>query len=68
MVENDEMSVGATNETEEKRKELALKSLQHCSNDEQFSVLFPELKDEIDEKLKSDQDICYLLEKLNLND
>ena len=68
MVENDKTSVGAMNETEEKRKELALKSLQHCSNDEQFGILFPEVKKEIDEKLNSDQDICDDIEKLNLNE
>ena len=52
MAQNDGKSVGSLNETEEKRKELALKSLHHCSNDEQFGILFPAVKEEIDEKLK----------------
>ena len=35
------------------RKRLARESLHHCSNDVTFSRLFPELKQEIDEKLAS---------------
>ena len=58
MAENDRKSVGAMNETEEQRKELAQKSLQNCSNDEQFADLFPELKKEVDEKLKSNLEKC----------
>ena len=34
-------------------KRLARESLHHCSNDVIFSSLFPELKQEIDEKLAS---------------
>ena len=46
------LAVGSIHESEWKRKELALKSLQHCSNDKQFGVLFPEIKEEIDEKIR----------------
>ena len=52
MAQNDTNSVGSLDETEEKRKELALKSLHHCSKDKQFGKLFPDFKNEIDEKLK----------------
>ena len=35
------------------KKQMALKSLRHCSNDGQFGEMFPELKQEIDEKLEA---------------
>ena len=44
------------NETEKIRKQLALKSLRHCSNDELFKELFLEIKQEIDEKPDSDSE------------
>ena len=58
------LGVAALKETGEKRKELASKSLQHCSNDKQFGVLFPEIKEEIDENLKSGRWVCDLIEKI----
>ena len=51
---DDSMGVGGLDRTEEQRKEYALKSLKHCSKDEQFGELFPKIKEEIEEKLKSD--------------
>ena len=53
MAENKTSHAGADNQTEEQRRKLALKSLRHCSEDVQFGKLFPEVKKEIDEKLKS---------------
>ena len=38
--------------TEKERKELVSRLLRHSSEDEQFGILFPEIKREIDEKLK----------------
>ena len=54
MAENETDHIGGINQTEEQRTQLALKSLKHCSDDEQFGKLFPEIKEEIDEKLKAD--------------
>ena len=54
MAENETDHIGGINQTEEQRTRLALKSLKHCSDDEQFGKLFPEIKEEIDEKLKAD--------------
>ena len=56
MDQNDRKTIGLLDETEEKRKELALKSLHHCSKDKQFGKLFPDIKNEIDEKLKELQE------------
>ena len=57
MAENDSKSIGAIEETVEVRKELAAMSLQLCSEDEQFGRLFPEIKKEIDDKLKTTGDV-----------
>ena len=51
MVDNDFVHTGAMQRSDAYKKQLALKSLRHCSDDEQFGELFPELKREIDEKL-----------------
>ena len=51
-ISSNSLGVGALQETEEKQKELAPKSLLHCSNDNQFGVLFPEIKEEVDAKLR----------------
>ena len=51
MVDNETRHIGAMVTTAEHKKQLALKSLRHCSDDEQFGELFPELKREIDGKL-----------------
>ena len=42
---------GAMVRSDAYKKQMALKSLRHCSDDEQFGELFPELKQEIDGKL-----------------
>ena len=51
MVDKDTYHIGAMHRSDKYKKQLALKSLRHCSDDEQFVELFPELKQEIDEKL-----------------
>ena len=51
MVDNETRHIGAMVTTAEHKKQLALKSLRHCSDDEQFGELFPKLKREIDEKM-----------------
>ena len=53
MAENKTGHIGGIKQTEEERRKLALKSLRHCSEDVQFGKLFPEVKKEINEKLKS---------------
>ena len=52
MAENETDHIGGINQTEEQRRQLALESLRHCSDDEQFGKLFPDIKEEIDGKLK----------------
>ena len=52
MADNDWNHYGGRNDSEEIRKQFAIESLQHCSNDAQFGELFPEVKQEIDEKIK----------------
>ena len=47
---------GAMIRSEEYKKQLALKSLRHCSGDERFGELFPELKQETDDKLAANPD------------
>ena len=59
MVEDDRQLSGAM---EEQIKEIAQKSLQNCSNNEQFVHLFPELKQEIDGKLRSNLKRCGVFE------
>ena len=52
MADNDWNHYGGRNDSEEQRKQIAIESLQHCRNDAQFCELFPEVKQEIDEKIK----------------
>ena len=56
MVDNDFVHTGAMQRSDEYKKQLALKSLRHCSDDSQFGELFPELKQEIDGKLEANPD------------
>lgn len=53
MAKNESDHIGSIKQTEEQRRQLALKSLRHCSDDEQFGKLFPEIKEEIDKKFRS---------------
>ena len=52
MAENKTGHTGGVKQTEDQRRKLALGSLRHSSEDKQFGRLFPEVKKEIDEKLK----------------
>ena len=52
MADNDWNHYGGRNDSEEERKQFAIESLQHCSNDAQFSELLPEVKQEIVENIK----------------
>ena len=54
MVEDNCDHIGGLEGTVEQRRELAVKSLRHCSRDEQFGQLFPGVKKEIDEKISLD--------------
>ena len=57
MVDNaSHFDAGAMVRSEEYKKLLALNSLRHCSGDDQFGELFPELKQETDEKLAANPD------------
>ena len=53
MVDKDYGHVGGISRSNNYKEQLALKSLRHCTDDVTFSELFPELKQEIDEKLAS---------------
>ena len=57
MADNEWNHYGGRNDSEERRRQFAIESLQHCSNDAQFCELFPEVKQEIDEKLKQNEDV-----------
>ena len=57
MADNEWNHYGGRNDSEEQRKQFAIESLQHCSNDAQFGELFPEVKQEIDEKIKLEEDV-----------
>ena len=65
MADNDWNHYGGRNDSEEQRKQFAIESLQHCSNDAQFGELFPEVKQEIDEKIKSNDDVKLIQESEN---
>ena len=53
MVEDETNHIGGLDRSEDERKQLAVTSLEHCSNDLQFGQLFPAVKKEIDEKLSA---------------
>ena len=55
MADNEWNHYGGRNDSEEQRKQFAIESLQHCSDDAQFGELFPEVKQEIDIKLNDDK-------------
>ena len=57
MADNEWNHYGGRNDSEERRRQFAIESLQHCSNDAQFGELFPEVKQEIDEKIKLEEDV-----------
>ena len=57
MADNEWNHYGGRNDSEERRRQFAIESLQHCSNDAQFGELFPEVKQEIDEKIKLNEEL-----------
>ena len=63
MADNDWNHYGGRNDSEEKRKQFAMESLHQCSNDAQFYELFPEVKQEIDEKIKQNEKIKLVQRK-----